>query len=107
MSTANHRCTQLLCFCEGSLCFINFYVLKFSNKLLKGNNVVEAFKSMVQECPCGMLEITGSRSQSVCPVSTKTPLKIPDFGVGHFYGHFFFFYSLVESCGFYSVSRVD
>lgn len=46
----NHRCTQLFFFCRSSFDFVKCHVLKFSNKMLKGNGVVEAFKPMVPAC---------------------------------------------------------
>ena len=99
MRTANHRFTQLLCFCEGSFCFGKFYVLKFSSKMLKRNNV-EAFKPMALAYTCGVLRNHWQwKSASVCLwwFLNTTEYSRRFWGGSFLWSHFF--YSLLESCG--------
>lgn len=44
----------MLCLCEGSPCFVLFYILKFLNKMLKGNDAVEEMQIQQWQWPQGV-----------------------------------------------------
>lgn len=90
----------MLCLCEGSSCFVLFYILKFLNKMLKGNDAVEAFGPWSQCAPVVCLGTAGCGNRSAFApvnflVSTKTPRKCWKMLGRPFLG-LHFFHSLVE-----------